>query len=80
MMSWTQKYSGVGSPILQYPNLVLPHFACLSFVSSMREFLSKINGCLTLDENFAVPLQHEHDEHLMEIVRHMNTFVRRGGN
>jgi hypothetical protein len=26
MMSWTQKYSGLGSLILQYPNLVLPHF------------------------------------------------------
>jgi hypothetical protein len=29
----------------------------------MREFLSKINGRLVLDENFAVPLQREYDEH-----------------
>jgi hypothetical protein len=34
----------------------------------MREFLSKINGRLVLDENFAVPLQREYDEHLMDIV------------
>jgi hypothetical protein len=68
MMSWIQKYSGVGSPILQYSNLVLPHLARLPFISSMREFLSKIIGRLVLNENFAVPLQHEHDEHLMDIV------------
>jgi hypothetical protein len=68
MMSWTQKYSGVGSPILQYPNRVLPHLARLPFIASMREFLSKINGRLVLDENFAVPLQREYDEHLMDIV------------
>jgi hypothetical protein len=68
MMSWTQKYSGMGSPVLQYPNHVLPHLAHLPFISSMLEFLSKINGRLVLDENFAVPLQRKHDEHLMEIV------------
>jgi hypothetical protein len=34
----------------------------------MREFLSKINGRLVLDENFAVPLQREYDDHLMDIV------------
>jgi hypothetical protein len=34
----------------------------------MREFLSKINGRLVLDENFAVPLQREYDEHLMDNV------------
>jgi hypothetical protein len=58
----------MGSPILQYPNLVLPHLARLPFILSMREFLSKINGRLVLNGNFAVPLQCEHDEHLMEIV------------
>jgi hypothetical protein len=56
MMSWIQKYSGMGTPILQKPNLVLPRLARLPFISSMREFLSKINGRLVLDENFAVPL------------------------
>jgi hypothetical protein len=66
MMSWTQKYSGMGSPILQNPNLVLPHLARLPFISLMHEIVSKINGRLVLDDNFAVPLQREHDEHLME--------------
>jgi hypothetical protein len=68
MMSWTQIFSGMGSPILQYPHLVLPHLACLPFISLMREFLNKINGSLVLDKNFAVPLQWEHDEYLTEIV------------
>jgi hypothetical protein len=68
MMPWTQKYTGMRSPILQYPNLVLPHLTRLSFISSMREFLRKINGSLVLDEIFASPLQREHDEYLMEIV------------
>jgi hypothetical protein len=47
---------------------MLPHRARLPFISSMREFLSKINGRLVLDVNFAVPLQREYDEHLMDIV------------
>jgi hypothetical protein len=58
----------MGSPILQNPNLVLPHLLRLPFISSMHENLSKINGRLVLDDNFAVPLQREHDEHLMEIL------------
>jgi hypothetical protein len=68
MMSWTQKYSGMGSPILQHPSLVLPHLVPLPFISSMLELLSKINDWLVLDENFAVPLQRKHDEHLMGII------------
>jgi hypothetical protein len=43
-------------------------FARLPFISSMREFLSKISSRLVLDENFAVPLQREYDEHLMDII------------
>jgi len=68
MMSWVQKYSGVGTPILQRPNLALPHLERFPFITSMREFLSKINGHLDLDEKFEVPLQRENDEHLMELV------------
>jgi hypothetical protein len=47
---------------------VLPHLARLPFISSKHAFLSKINSRLVLDENFAVPLQREDGEHLMEIV------------
>jgi hypothetical protein len=47
---------------------VLPHLARLPFISSKHAFLSKINSQLVLDENFAVPLQREDSEHLMEIV------------
>jgi hypothetical protein len=68
MMPWVQEYSGMDTPILQNPNLVLPHLSRLPFITSMHKFLSKINGRLDLDEDFAVPLQHENDEHLMEIV------------
>jgi hypothetical protein len=68
MMSWIKKYSGMGIPILQQPNLVLPHLAHLPFITSMHEFLSKINGQLDLDENVAVPLQRKNDKHLKEIV------------
>jgi hypothetical protein len=68
MMSWIQKYSGMGTPNLQKPNLVLPHLMYLPFITSIRELLSKINGRLDLNENFAVPLQRKNDEHLMEIV------------
>jgi hypothetical protein len=50
-MSWIQKYSGMGTPILQQPNLVLPHLTCLQFIMRMHEFLSKINGWLDLGEN-----------------------------
>jgi hypothetical protein len=68
MMSWVQKYSGMCTPFLQNPNLVLTHLTRLPFITSMREFLSKINGRLILDEDFSVPLQRESDKHLMELV------------
>jgi hypothetical protein len=33
-----------------------------------RVGVGRANGRLVLDENFAVPLQRKHDEHLMDII------------
>jgi hypothetical protein len=54
--------------VIQKPNHVLPHLKRLPFIASVREFLSKINGRLELDERLEVPLQRKNEKHLMEIV------------
>ena len=74
VMAWLQLSVGVSFPILEHPNILLPHMES-KWIASMRSFLSRVHSMLHLDEPCIPVLQREHDIYLMDAVLGSNHFT-----
>jgi hypothetical protein len=56
------------------PKVPAPHLESL-YVSSLREFLSSINGSIVTEHSYTIPLQQVHDRAIMDVVIASNLFT-----
>jgi hypothetical protein len=73
-LSWAQFQTGVGTPILQDVTTPLPHMESC-WLSSMRRFLCCIDGQIEVDNAAVLPIQREHDFHVMDAVLASSLFT-----
>jgi hypothetical protein len=66
-LHWAQLQSGFQTPLLQDPTVPAPHLESL-YISSLREFLSSINGSIVTEHSYTIPLQRVHDRAIMDVV------------
>ena len=75
-IAWWQFVAGISQPMLQCPELELPHFDCESkYIESTRNFLASIGAYLELDDPGVPPLQREHDVFIMEEIMKTGRFT-----
>lgn len=74
MIAWIQKFSGMGTSLLEEPHIHLPHVNDqLPLISSIRLYLAATKSAILLDKDYTVPYQREGDVHLMELVINSST-------
>jgi hypothetical protein len=66
-LHWAQLQSGFHIPLLQDPMVPAPHLESL-YITSLREFLSSINGSIVTEHSYTTPLQRVHDRAIMDDV------------
>jgi hypothetical protein len=49
-----------------------------TYISSLREFLSSINGSIVTEHSYTIPLQRVHDQAIMDVVIASNLFTPSG--
>ena len=69
-ISWAQLPVGTGAPILEDITTPLPHIYPMKWIPSIHQFFTHIQGKLMLEHNFVMPLQCEHDIHIMNLTLH----------
>ncbi len=60
-----QLHTGVGLPLMEITTPTIK-YAGHSFILSLRDQLTHIGGSLWIEEVWSAPLQHEHDEFIMD--------------
>jgi hypothetical protein len=73
-LHWAQLQSGFHIPLLQDPMVPAPHLESL-YISSLREFLSSINGSIVTEHSYTIPLQQVRDQAIMDGVIASNLFT-----
>jgi hypothetical protein len=68
MVSGVQALAGSSFSVFRFPAQPLPHLDEAVETTFLRRYLSRTSGYLVLDQKHVVPLQHEHDSHLMDAV------------
>ena len=68
-----QHMSGIGIPILEYPSIHLPHLEGI-WLPSARQYLSEIDGSLTISNLTIQPLQRHGDRYIMELALESQAF------
>jgi hypothetical protein len=66
-LHWVQLQSGFHIPLLQDPTVPASHLESLC-ISSLREFLSSINGSIVTEHSYTIPLQRVHDQAILDVV------------
>jgi hypothetical protein len=74
VLHWAQLQSGFQTPLLHDPTVPAPHLESL-YISSLREFLSSINGSIVTEHAYTIPLQQVHDRAIMDVVIASNLFT-----
>ena len=67
VMAWIQYCTGTSWSILEQPQEPLPHLES-SWIKSMREYLAKIDGKLTLKDQYIPEPQRQNDTYIMDHV------------
>jgi hypothetical protein len=67
VLSWAQFTVGVSYPILEVTQEPLPHLET-RWLSSLRQFLSSINGGIQVDDPCIPQIQRQHDQHIMDLI------------
>jgi hypothetical protein len=73
-LHWAQLQSRIHIPLLRDPTVPAPHLESL-YISSLREFLSSINGSIVTEDSYTIPLQRVHDQAIMDVVFASNLFT-----
>ena len=73
-LSWFQYQTGVGFPILQFPQRRIPSVDS-RYLPSLRQFLATIQGSIEVDEPFLPNLQRAHDRFIMDIAFDLDIFT-----
>jgi hypothetical protein len=66
-LHWAQLQSGFHISLLQDLTVPAPHLES-HYISSLREFLSSINGSIVTEHAYTIPLQRVHDRAIMDVV------------
>ena len=72
-LCWWHHNAGVGFFLLEHPKKKVPQ-AEGYFLTSVRQFLARIDGSIRVWGDFCAPLQRECDQHLMEIAMDSDKF------
>ena len=74
LVHWTQQSLGLATSFLTDTTTPLPHMET-KWLTSLRNFLATTGGFLQLDDPGLLPLQREHDQHIMEIILRSKRFT-----
>ena len=66
-LAWAQLLGGTQQPVLSNVTNALPHIAPMKLIPSICKFLLSISGRMEVENLPVTPLQHEHDQFLMDI-------------
>ncbi len=74
-LAWAQLGTGMGYPILEYPDTNIPHLECAWF-ASIRNGLTLVDGSIEMTTTYVVPKQRVSDQHLMDGICESKMFTK----
>ena len=72
-LAWFQVQAGVSFPLLEYPSRPVPQLES-KWISSMRDFLAKINAAIVIDDFVPPAPQRLHDFVIMNVIHASGAF------
>lgn len=73
LLAWTNYSAGTSASVLEDVTTSLPHMEA-KWLVSMRDYLIHARAWIEVDEDGSVPLEREHDDHIMDIILQLKEF------